>query len=106
MSDNVKALRNYKKELEKIRAKYVKKLDKELEKHNKRIKQFKEDYPDTNAIDEAYGIGLITRSKRDKLYEIFDNFELIKNYNSVTGLMLKMLDKDINEIETELRLDT
>lgn len=104
MNDTSKALNIYKEELEKIKSKYVKKLDKELEKHNKKLEQFKEEYPDTKAIDEAYGVGIITISKRDKLQEVFDNFEVIKNYNSATGLLIKMLDKDIKSIETELRL--
>lgn len=104
MSNTSKALNIYKEELEKIKSKYVKKLDKELEKYNKKLEQFKEDYPDKNAIDEAYGMGIITSSKRDKLYEMLDSFELIKNYSSETGLVIKMLDKDIKSIETELRL--
>ena len=95
---NKKALEMYKAELEKLKAKYEKK-------HNKKIEELKNDYPDIKSIDEAYGYGIITSSKRDKIIEIFDNFEAVKNYQSATGKLVVMLENDIKAIEINIRME-
>ena len=102
---NKKALEMYKAELEKLKAKYEKKLNTEIEKHNKKIEELKNDYPDIKSIDEAYGYGIITSSKRDKIIEIFDNFEAVKNYQSATGKLVVMLENDIKAIEINIRME-
>lgn len=102
---NKKALEIYKAELEKLKTKYEKKLNLEIEKHNKRLEQFKEDYPDVRTIDEAYAWGVITSAKRDKLIEMFDNFEEVKNYQSHTGKLIMMLENDIKAIEINIKME-
>jgi hypothetical protein len=102
---NKKALKIYKAELEKLKAKYERKLNAEIEKHNKKLEQLKEDYPDSNSIDIAYGYGIITSVKRDKLIKIFDNFEELKNYQSATGKLVVMLENDIKAIEINIKME-
>ena len=101
---NKKALEIYKKELEKLKSKYEKKLQAEIEKNNKKLEKFKEDYPDLRTIDEAYACGVITSAKRDKLYEKFENVESFRGYKSSTGQLVKILERDIKSIEIELSL--
>lgn len=103
-SSTVKALEIYKEELNKLKAKYIAKVEKEIEKHEKKIEQLKEEYPDIMSIDEAYGCGSITSSKRDKLYEIYNSHDDIKKYKSENGLIVKVLDENIKEIDSELYL--
>lgn len=98
------ALETYKKELEKLKSKYEKKLQAEIEKNNKKLEKFKEEYPSLHAIDAAYAYGVITMTKRDKLYEKFRNIERLNNYQSSTGKLVIMLERDIKSIEFELNL--
>lgn len=98
------ALEIYKKELEKLKNKYEKKLQAEIEKNNKKLEKFKEEYPDLKAVDEAYACGVITSAKRDKLYEKFANIESLNNYQSSTGQLIRILERDIKSIEIELNL--
>lgn len=99
-----KALEIYKKELEKLKNKYDKKLQAEIEKNDKKLEKFKEEYPDLKAVDEAYACGVITSAKRDKLYEKFANIESLNNYQSSTGQLIRILERDIKSIQIELNL--
>ncbi|MCI9110292.1 hypothetical protein [uncultured Clostridium sp.] len=99
-----KALEIYKKELEKLKNKYEKKLQAEIEKNDKKLEKFKEEYPDLKAVDEAYACGVITSAKRDKLYEKFANIESLNNYQSSTGQLIRILERDIKSIQIELNL--
>ena len=56
------------------------------------------------AIDEAYACGVITSAKRDKLYEKFANIESLNNYQSSTGQLIRILERDIKSIQIELNL--
>lgn len=99
-----KALEIYKKELEKLKDKYEKKLQAEIKKNNKKLEKFKEYYPNLKAIDEAYACGVIPSAKRDKLYEKFANIESLNNYQNSTGQLIRILERDIKSIEIELNL--
>lgn len=105
MKDTIKALEIYKLELEKLKEKYNKKFQMEFDKYNKKIEKFKEEYPDLYSIDESYACGIISLKKRDELYSIYDNLKDLEKYESTNGLIVKMLEEDIKNLQYNLLLE-
>ena len=102
MNMEKEALEMYLKELIKLKSKAEAKLDKEIVKHNSKLNKIIEEYSSVNDIEEAYGCGIITESKREKLLNLFENLDKAKEHRSATGLYLKMLENDIKNIKREI----
>lgn len=97
------ALELYKKDLEKILSREEKKLQKANEKAAEKIKNIIEEYSTENDVMEAYGCGMITEHKKDKILEML----AIKNHDGlITNRYIKLLKKDINNIDLELKYPT
>lgn len=103
-SNTMKALEMYKNDLIKIKNKAESKLQKEVDKHNKEIDKILDDYKSINDINEAYGCGIISEKKRDKFIEIFEDADNARNYQSATGLYVRMLNRNIKGIEIDLQM--
>jgi len=103
-SNTMKALEMYKNDLIKIKNKAESKLQKELDKHNKEIDKILDDYKSINDINEAYGFGIISEKKRAKFIEIFEDADNARNYQSATGLYIRILNRNIKGIEIDLQM--
>lgn len=105
------ALKMYLKDLLKLEERALKKLEKEIKKHEDKLKNIVEEYEDLRGVEEAYAYGYITEKKREKLIKkreklilLFENLDKAKEYKSPTGQYIKMLQKDIEDIKIELKI--
>lgn len=105
MSMEKEVLEIYLKELIKLKSKAEVKLEKEILKHNSKLNKIIEEYPTVNDIEEAYGCGIITAGKREKLLDLFENLDKAKEYRSVTGIYIRMLENDIENIKREISIN-
>lgn len=49
-------------------------------------------------------VKLFQRKKRDKFIEIFEDADNARNYQSATGLYVRMLNRNIKGIEIDLQM--
>jgi hypothetical protein len=104
VSSTMKALEMYRNDLIKIKDKAECKFQKEVDKHNKEIDKILNGYSSINDINDAYGCGSITEKRRSKFIEVFEDADKVRNYQSATGLYIKMLNRDIKDVEIELQM--
>ena len=103
----IKSLEMYKKDLLKIRAAALKKREKEVIKLEAKIKNIEELNEDE--LQESYGYGGISKKQYERRLENLksyeENKETFKDKPTALKLYLKLLDQDIWNIETNIKLD-
>lgn len=99
---DIECLKMYKNLLEKELNKSEIKLQKQAERKITKLRELISEYPSVKDVYEAYGAGLITEAKRQKLYKIHEDIEEAKRLDTALGRYVYMLRRKVENLEKEI----
>ncbi|MGL5330849.1 MAG: hypothetical protein ACRDD7_16395 [Peptostreptococcaceae bacterium] len=102
MNTTVEALNKYVTFLQKEHVKQVAKKRETERKLKEKNEELLKEYPDRVTVDEAFGMGLITEVKRDKLLTLLDGVN--GGVSTSQDIYIKILNSSIKEAYKEIEM--